>query len=98
MRGDIWALAPVRVLDGAQLSVDTTGLNVSTGGISAIKFGWSFNAGTCCIDLASQQTGLCIPGSCGVMTSESLLPLNPFFATIAPTGKCVCPAPQRCDE
>jgi hypothetical protein len=32
------------------------------------------------------------------MTQNSLLPLNPFFATIAPNNKCVCPTPQRCDE
>jgi len=67
-------------------------------GIHAIKFGWSFKAGTCCIDLLA-NTGLapCIPGSCGVFTRDSLLPLNPFFATVE-GGKCRCPLPQTCDE
>ena len=99
-RGDIWAEAPIKLLpDGASISVDTSGLNMTAGGVHAIKFGWSFSAGSCCVDLASQQSGLCIPGSCGVMTKGSLLPLNPFFATIdAATGKCRCPAPQQCDE
>ena len=89
----------IRLLpDKASVAVDTSGLNVSTGGIHAIKFGWSENAGTCCIDLL-ENTGLapCIPGSCGLMTSDSLLPANPFFAVITADGKCKCPEPQTCD-
>lgn len=98
-RGDIWAEAPIKLQSGESIVVDTSHLNTSTGGIQAVKFGWSFSAGSCCIDLASQQSGLCIPGSCGVMTKQSLLPLNPFFATIDPAkGKCKCPVPQVCDE
>ena len=86
--------------------MDTSSLNVSAGGVHAIKFGWSSGltqisadpatgrvnvlstgSGTCCIDLL-ESTGLapCIPGSCGVMTRDSLLPLNPFFATIWDPG------------
>jgi len=63
-------------------------------GVHAVKFGWSSRTGTCCIDILA-NTGLapCIPGSCGVMTRDSLLPLNPFFATIV-GGKCRCPLPQ----
>jgi hypothetical protein len=63
-------------------------------GVHAVKFGWSSRAGTCCIDILA-NTGLapCIPGSCGVMTRDSLLPLNPFFATVV-GGKCRCPLPQ----
>jgi hypothetical protein len=59
-----------------------------------VKFGWSSRAETCCIDILA-NTGLapCIPGSCGVMTRDSLLPLNPFFATVV-GGKCRCPLPQ----
>ena len=97
-RGDIWAEAPIRLLPGGQAIVATTShLNISTGGIRAVKFGWSTGKGTCCVDLASVTTGLCIPGSCGVMTKDSLLPLNPFFAMIGSTsGKCECPAPQVC--
>ena len=48
-----------------------------------MKFGWSIAQGTRCVDLASVVTGPCIPGSCGVMTKDSLLPLNPFFAVIS---------------
>ena len=97
-RGDIWAEVPITLVDGATIGIDTISLNVSTGGVHAVKFGWSFSAGTCCIDLAS-NTGLapCIPGSCGVMTRDSLLPVNPFFASVV-NGKCKCPAPQVCDE
>eukprot|EP01043_Picozoa_sp_COSAG02_P067195 COSAG02_NODE_10709_length_1877_cov_1.098988_1_plen_349_part_00 len=98
-RGDIWSEAPIKLQSGESITVDTSHLNTSTGGVRAVKFGWSFSAGSCCVDLASQQSGLCIPGSCGVMTKQSLLPLNPFFATIDSTnGKCKCPAPQECDE
>jgi len=98
-RGDIWTEVAIRLLpDKASVAVDTSGLNVSTGGVHAIKFGWSENDGTCCIDLL-ENTGLapCIPGSCGLMTSDSLLPANPFFAVITADGKCKCPEPQTCD-
>jgi hypothetical protein len=98
-RADIWAPVPIALLaDQASIRVDTRGLNMSGGGIHAVKFGWSFSAGTCCIDLLT-NTGLapCIPGSCGVTTHDSLLPLNPFFATNV-GGKCRCPLPQMCDE
>ena len=89
----------MRLLPGGQaIMVSTDNLNISSGGIHAVKFGWSATQGTCCVDLASVTTGLCIPGSCGVMTRDSLLPLNPFFAVIDETsGKCECPAPQVCD-
>ena len=52
--GDIWTEVPIRMLpDKASIAVDTHGLNISTGGVHAIKFGWSESAGTCCIDLPS---------------------------------------------
>ena len=99
-RGDIWAEASIRLVPGGTaIVVNTSGLNMTAGGVHAVKFGWAFQGGTCCVDLTSEMTGLCIPGSCGVMTKESLLPLNPFFATIdGSSGKCKCPAPQQCDE
>ena len=82
-RGDIWAEAPIRLLPtGQAIAVNTSHLNISTGGIRAVKFGWSTAQGTRCVDLASVVTGLCIPGSCGVMTKDSPPPLNPFFAVI----------------
>jgi hypothetical protein len=99
VRGDIWTEVPIRVLpDMVSIVVDTTRLNISTGGVHAVRFGWSFADGTCCIDLAA-NTGLapCIPGSCGLMTRDSLLPANPFFATIDEEGKCECPRPQACN-
>ena len=98
-RGDVWAEVAIKVLpDGASIAVDTSGLNVTTGGVHAIKFGWSESDGTCCIDLL-EDTHLapCIPGSCGLMTGGSLLPANPYFATIGADGKCKCPEPQICD-
>ena len=97
-RGDIWAEAPVTLLPGGtSLAVDTSKLNTSTGGVRALRFAWSEKAGTCCVDAQSQRTGLCIPGSCGIMTKHSLLPLNPFFALIdAASGACKCPLPQQC--
>ena len=98
-RGDVWAEVAITVLpDGASIAVDTRGLNVTTGGVHAIKFGWSEKDGTCCIDLL-ENTFLapCIPGSCGLMTGGSLLPANPYFATIGADGKCTCPEPQTCD-
>lgn len=99
-RGDVWAEAPIALLPGSTaVAVDTGALNMTGGGVRAVKFGWSFNAGTCCIDLLTLE-GLspCIPGSCGVMTRDSLLPLNPFFAVVQTSGKCKCPPPQTCDE
>ena len=52
--GDIWTEVPIRMLpDKASIAVDTHGLNISTGGVHAITFGWSESAGTCCIDLPS---------------------------------------------
>lgn len=98
-RGDTWTAVAIKLLpDQTSVAVDTSGLNVSTGGVRAIKFGWSESDGTCCIDLL-ENTGLapCIPGSCGLMTSESLLPANPFFAVIGADGRCTCPEPQMCD-
>ena len=98
-RGDVWADVAIKVLpDGASIAVDTRGLNVTTGGVHAIKFGWSESDGTCCIDLL-ENTHLspCIPGSCGLFTGGSLLPANPYFATIGADGKCKCPEPQTCD-
>lgn len=90
--------------DKASIAVDTQGLNISTGGVHAIKFGWSESDGTCCIDLLTntvrfingvaavflympdnmpwqimQGLAPCIPGSCGLMTSDSLLPANPYL-------------------
>lgn len=99
-RADIWAEAPATLLPGGtSVAIDTSRLNMSTGGVRAVKFAWAEKGGTCCIDAQSQRTGLCIPGSCGIMAQESLLPLNPFFALVdATTGVCKCPPPQRCDE
>jgi hypothetical protein len=98
-RGDIWTLVDIKVLpDGASIAVDTSGINVTTGGVHAIKFGWSESDGTCCIGLsANTYLSPCIPGSCGLMTAGSLLPANPYFATIGTDGKCKCPEPQTCD-
>ena len=99
-RGDIWTEVSIALLpDKTSISIDTRNLNQTTGGVHAIKFGWSEMGGSCCIDLL-ENTGLapCIPGSCGLMTSDSLMPANPFFATIGTTGKCKCPEPQVCDE
>ena len=99
IRGDIWAEVAIKVLpDGASIAVDTSGLNVTTGGVHAVKFGWSEMDGTCCIDLlANTHLAPCIPGSCGLMTAASLLPANPYFATIGANLKCKCPEPQTCD-
>ena len=73
-RADIWTEVPIKLVDGATISIDTSSLNVSLGGVQAVKFAWSFSAGTCCVDLAS-NTGLapCIPGSCGPSTPFSPL-------------------------
>eukprot|EP00040_Diaphanoeca_grandis_P030747 m.182539 g.182539 ORF g.182539 m.182539 type:complete len:226 (-) comp32119_c11_seq1:254-931(-) len=100
IRGDIWADAPISLLgDGASVVVDASNLNMTMGGVHAVKFGWSFMSGACCVDqLTLDGLSPCIPGSCGLMTRDSLLPVNPFFATVTPTNKCKCPLPQTCDE
>jgi hypothetical protein len=96
-RGDLWAPAPLSILSISSIAVDTSALNI-TGGIHAVRFGWAYGNDHCCVD-ADVKSGKepCIPGACGVMTSASLLPLNPFFASIN-HGKCQCPAPQECNE
>lgn len=70
-----------------------------SGSILAIKYGWPIDAhaDTCC----PSKTVLdghepCIPGSCPIITKDSSLPANPFFALIA-ANKCRCVRPQVCD-
>jgi hypothetical protein len=90
---------PVKLLGSNTIAVDLSAVNVSTGAISAIKFGWGWSHMDCCTS-PEVQAGLapCIPGSCGIMSAASLLPINPFFATLTAAGSCRCPAPQVCDE
>ena len=70
------------------------------GVLSALRYAWPlFDDGdTCCPDLASTRGhAACIPANCPVKLSDSLLPGNPFYASITPSGKCACLAPQSCD-
>ena len=98
-RMDRWFGVPIQLAGDNGISVDLSLVNTSGGGVSAIKFGWGWNSMDCC---TSPQTAAgyapCIPGSCGIMSAKSLLPINPFFATLTVAGKCRCPAPQVCDE
>jgi len=51
-RGDIWTEVAIKLLpDKTAISIDTHHLNETTGGVHAIKFGWSEMQGSCCIDL-----------------------------------------------
>ena len=98
VRADVWTEVPV-MLSGSSIVADLSKLPTSAGAVHAVKFGWAIGHGTCCVD-QSWMKGLapCVPGSCGIMTAQSLLPLNPFFALVNSGGKCSCPPPQICAE
>ena len=87
------------VVDNRSVIVDISDVNITAGPVLAVKFGWGFNNMDCCTnpDVASGLAP-CIPGSCGIVTKNSLLPANPFFAVLTRGGKCRCPVPQKCDE
>lgn len=87
-RGDIWTEVAIKLgPDEASIIVETQGLNVSTGDVHAIKFGWSESDGTCCIDLPS-NTGLapCIPGAYFVLVHH-------LGRTMATHRRCVIDKP-----
>ena len=88
-RMDRWQGVPVRVTGSNTVTVDLSSVNASTGAVSAIKFGWGWSNMDCCTS-PETAAGLapCIPGSCGIMSAKSLLPVNPFFATLSAAGKC----------
>ncbi len=70
--------------------------------VSAVRYGWPISNGadTCCPTKRVQQEGLepCVPGSCPIITANTSLPANPFYAVLdAATGKCSCTPPQVCD-
>lgn len=93
-----WTFVPVSVGKDNTLAVNLAGFNLTNNDVHAIKFGWNYKHGHCCESLdAKHKNEPCIPGSCGIMTKKSLLPVNPFFAQIS-DGKCSCTPPQTCDE
>jgi hypothetical protein len=103
-----WSFVPVSVGKTAStLDVDLSGLNHTAGNgnghsdvrVHAVKFGWDLKGHPCCESLdIKNKLAPCIPGSCGIMTKNTHLPMNPFFAQISEEGKCSCTPPQTCDE
>ena len=86
--------------DGATVLLTVPAPPAAGGVLSALRYAWPlFDDGdTCCPDLASTRGhAACIPANCPVKLSDSLLPGNPFYASITPSGKCACLAPQSCD-
>ena len=51
----------------------------------------------CCPDIAVKR-GMepCVPGSCPIITANTQLPANPFYATLE-SGTCHCTPPQTCN-
>ena len=92
----MWQSAPLMQTDTNTLAIDLSKVN-ATGGVFAVRYGWSFGLDFCCAD-ARYQKGLmpCKPAACPVMTEGTNLPGNAFFATIE-NNKCKCLAPQVCD-
>ena len=92
--GMVWTPAAMKVASAGSVSVDTSALK---GSVLAVRYGWNFNFDTCCPDARFQEGFLpCTPGACPLVTTQSELPGNPFFATIE-DNKCKCMAPQVCD-
>ena len=93
----IWSLAPLRSSSGgAELLVDLARVN---GTLLAVRYGWGGRSGDTCCNGQGAAAGLevCRPAACPIMTANTSLPANPFFATFE-SGKCVCAPPQKCDE
>jgi len=71
----------------------------------AIRLAWPLGGTTvghdddmCCVSQAAGDgKAVCVPGNCPLYSATSELPANPFFASIASTGKCACLAPQACN-
>jgi len=76
------------------VEVELVGFN---GTVLAMRYGWPLSTDTCC-PFESVRNGLevCRPASCPVMSAQTNLPLNPFFATMS-GGRCKCTRPQQCD-
>ena len=67
------------------LVVDVSALKLGPSGPLAVRYGWPLSRGadTCCPSKAV-RSGLqpCVPGSCPILTADSSLPANPFYATL----------------
>ena len=99
----VWAPADVRLgaptAHGPTLEARLALANASASTtVFSVRYGWPFSGDTCCPH-TTQSTGLevCKPAACPVLSADSNLPLNPFFATISQAGKCQCMAPQECN-
>ena len=99
----MWVATPL--LPGSaphKLKADLRGLLKEGQSVLAIRYGWPISQSggdTCCPSrVVSQGTTPCVPGSCPIITANTALPANPFYADITKGGKCKCMAPQQCDE
>ena len=98
----IWLAAPLRVgkfTSDDALVADLSGLNASsTSKVHAVRYGWPLGDDTCCPTMTIQNAlEVCRPASCPIISAQTFLPMNPFFATCdEETGECACPAPQVC--
>eukprot|EP00756_Hemistasia_phaeocysticola_P043550 Hpha_TRINITY_DN17131_c0_g1::TRINITY_DN17131_c0_g1_i1::g.146738::m.146738/K05970/SIAE; sialate O-acetylesterase len=92
------AWVPVPLLENGSadtLIADLSGVANNT--VLAVRYGWGFWTDSCC-PYNSVYSGLqpCQPAACPIFSSDSWLPANPFFASIAADGTCECPSPQAC--
>lgn len=106
--GGTWVPLNIALSGTHTVSVDTGPLNGSTP--LAIKYAWGANDGrpgdgdaNCCAAADPKSGDECLPGGCPIVATGVAgapfngLPANPFLAKII-SGKCLCPAPQTCDE
>lgn len=105
----LWAAAPLRLpaaqgtqaaADAPTLVVDVSALRLGPAGPLAVRYGWPLSRGadTCCpFEAVASGMQPCVPGSCPILTADSSLPANPFYATLD-AGRCRCLAPQTCDD
>lgn len=102
----MWISAPLRSTFGSDdsigtgIDVDLKGLFSSQQQVLAVRYGWPLSDGadTCCPSkLVRDGLMPCVPGSCPIMSSNSFLPANPFYATLV-AGKCYCLPPQTCSK
>ena len=105
----LWRAAPVRSgPDAHSATVDLSALGGAGAVVYAVRYAWPLadNGDTCCPQAsvsgnphaAGGANQPCTPGACPLLTKNSQLPANPFFASVTQDGKrtCVCPAPQVC--
>ncbi len=96
--GNGWQAAPVTLgSESATIDVDLSRFELDNMTVVAVRYGWPLGDSTCCPQKdAASGLAPCVPGACPIVTENTGLPANPFYANVV-GGKCRCLNPQRCD-